>query len=246
MSLLKYFKKTLVPSSGRETASAGDERTGSAGDERTGSAGDERTGSAGDERTGTAGDERTGSAGDERTGSAGDERTGSAGDERTGSAGDERTGSAGDERTGSAGDERTGSAGDERTGSAASSIRELSQTSSGNIKILLNMHEYIIIHVFNADTNLTGFDDSVELSSSGTEDKTVCSSVDDLRSTGPLAKRPALMDITEIASFVGSKPISSDSKYQLLVNHFKPGPDYSLRAVLDVHFSINGWYSFLG
>ena len=40
MSLLKYFKKTRVPSSGRETASAGDERTGSAGDERTGSAGD--------------------------------------------------------------------------------------------------------------------------------------------------------------------------------------------------------------
>ena len=38
MSLLKYFKKTPVPSSGRETASAGDERTGSAGDERTGSA----------------------------------------------------------------------------------------------------------------------------------------------------------------------------------------------------------------
>ena len=137
------------------------------------------------------------------------------------------TASAGDERTGSAGDERTGSAGDERTGSAASSIEELSQTSSGNMKILLTMHEYIIIHVFNADTSLTGFDDSVELSSSGTEDKTVCSSVDDLRSTGPLAKRPALMDKTEIASFVGSKPISSDSKYQLLVNHFKPGPDYS-------------------
>ena len=44
----------------------------------------------------------------------------------------------------------------------------------------------LYIHVFNADTNLTGFDDSVELSSSSTED------------TGPLAKCPALMDNTEI------------------------------------------------
>ena len=45
--------------------------------------------------------------------------------------------------------------------------------------------------------------------------------------TRPLAKHPALLDNSEIAYFVGSKPISSDSKYQFLVNHFKPRPDYS-------------------
>ena len=97
----------------------------------------------------------------------------------------------------------------------------------------------LYIHVFNADTNLTGFDDSVELSSSGTEDKTVRSRVDDLSSICPLAKRPALLSNTEIASFVGSKPISSDSKHQTTLNPVQI--IIFQRVVLDVHFSINVW-----
>ena len=48
-------------------------------------------------------------------------------------------------------------------------------------------------------------------------------------SDAPIAKRPALatLECIEVASFVGSRSLSADCRYNLLMNHFKPGANYS-------------------
>ena len=44
-----------------------------------------------------------------------------------------------------------------------------------------------------------------------------------------MAKRPALatLECVEVASFVGSTSLSADCRYNLLMNHFKPGANFS-------------------
>ena len=57
---------------------------------------------------------------------------------------------------------------------------------------------------------------------------TSCSSDDDENSEPPTAKRPAIAssESVEIASFVSSRSLSADSRFNLLINHFKPGTDH--------------------
>ena len=47
----------------------------------------------------------------------------------------------------------------------------------------------------------------------------------------PTAKHPALSlstsECVEVASFVGSRSLSADCRYNLLMNHFKPGVNYN-------------------
>ena len=54
-------------------------------------------------------------------------------------------------------------------------------------------------------------------------------SLDKEASCGPEAKRQELFNTysNEIANFVGSRSLTAECKYNLLVNHFKPGADYS-------------------
>ena len=88
----------------------------------------------------------------------------------------------------------TASADDGRTGSAASSIQELSQTGSGNMKILLSLYECIIHTCIQCRYKSDRLDGSVELSFSGTEDKTVCSRVDDWNSSySPFGQAPSII-----------------------------------------------------
>ena len=74
------------------------------------------------------------------------------------------------------------------------------------------MYAHTYIHT---DTDLTSSDEPC--SSSAVHS----SNLDDESCNPPAAKHQAL------ASFVGSRFLSADCKYNLLVNHFKPGADYS-------------------
>lgn len=51
----------------------------------------------------------------------------------------------------------------------------------------------------------------------------------DESSDPPSAKRPALAtsECIEVASFVGTRFLSADCRYNVLINHFKPGANYS-------------------
>ena len=82
------------------------------------------------------------------------------------------------------------------------------------------MYAHTYIHT---DTDLTSSD---EPCSSGAVHS---SYLDDESCNPPAAKRQALStsEYGEVASFVGSRFLSADCKYNLLVNHFKPGADYS-------------------
>ncbi len=53
---------------------------------------------------------------------------------------------------------------------------------------------------------------------------------DEQSNSPPAAKRPALSstpDVDDVAGFVGTQIRTADQRYNLLVNHFKPGADYS-------------------
>ncbi len=53
---------------------------------------------------------------------------------------------------------------------------------------------------------------------------------DEQRNSPPAAKRPALSstsDADDVASFFESQNPTADQRYNLLINHFKPGADYS-------------------
>ena len=82
------------------------------------------------------------------------------------------------------------------------------------------MYAHTYIHT---DTDLTS---SNEPCSSGAVHS---SNLDDKSCNPPAAKRQALStsEYGEVASFVGSRFLSADCKYNLLVNHFKPEADYS-------------------
>ena len=82
------------------------------------------------------------------------------------------------------------------------------------------MHTHISILIY---TDLTSSD---EPCSSGAVHS---SNLDDESCNPPAAKRQALStsEYGDVASFVGSRFLSADCKYNLLVNHFKPGADYS-------------------
>ena len=82
------------------------------------------------------------------------------------------------------------------------------------------MYAHTYIHT---DTDLTSSD---EPCSSGAVHS---SNLDDESCNPPAAKRQALStsEYGEVASFVGSRFLSADCKYNLLVNHFKAGANYS-------------------
>ena len=96
------------------------------------------------------------------------------------------------------------------------------------------MYAHTYIHT---DTDLTSSDEPC--TSGGVHS----SNLDD-KSCNPAAKCQALStsEYGEVASFVGSRFLSADCKYNLLVNHFKPFQ----RVLAGVRFSTDGSYSFLG
>ena len=76
---------------------------------------------------------------------------------------------------------------------------------------------------------MTSPDDQPCSSSPQQQEVSHTDSLDKEASCGPEAKRQALVttDCNEVANFVGSRSLTEECKYSLLVNRFKLGVDYS-------------------
>ena len=76
---------------------------------------------------------------------------------------------------------------------------------------------------------MTNADDQPCSSSPQQQEVSHTDSLDKEASCGPEAKRQALVttDCNEVANFVGSRSLTAECKYNLLVNRFKLGADYS-------------------
>ena len=79
------------------------------------------------------------------------------------------------------------------------------------------------------DVDMTSSNDNPCSSSPQQQEVSRIDSLDKEASGGLEAKRQALVntDCNEVANFVGYRSLTAECKYNLLVNHFKPGADYS-------------------
>ena len=89
-----------------------------------------------------------------------------------------------------------------------------------------------ICHVFHTYTDLSGSESPTDTPTTVGDGSTLPNETQSSSTSPPAAKRPALSctrDCGDVASFVGTRIVNADERYNFLNNHFKPAADYTSR-----------------